>query len=91
MQYFSNATASKIVKLNEQPGCTTATLTDERSHQSQTRQHPAAHYIQMLQQRGYHSIDAGKYAALRAVLGAEHRFNLPSELGRQVYAQLIAA
>lgn len=91
MQYFSNATATKIVKLNEQPGRTTATLTDERSHQTQTRQQPAAHYVQKLRQRGYHPIDSKEYAALCAVLVAEHRFNLPSELGREMYAQLTAA
>lgn len=33
MEYFSNATATKVVKLNAQPGRTSATLTDERSHQ----------------------------------------------------------
>jgi len=90
MQYFSNVTATKIVKINEQPGRTTATLTDERSHQTQTRQHPATHYVQTLRQRGYHPIDAEEYAALRAVLGAEHRDNLPSALCRQMYAQLTA-
>ena len=90
MQYFSNARATKIVKLTEQPGRTTATLTDERSHQTRTRQDSAAYYVSILRQRGYHAIDAEKYAALRADLSAQHRENLTSDLGWQLYPQLAA-
>ena len=91
MQYYADPISGKIVKIQEQPGRTTATLTDERSHQTQTRPLPAAYYIQILRQRGYHPIEAGKYAALRADLCAQHRENLSTELHRQLYAQLVAA
>lgn len=91
MQYYANPASGKIVKIQEQPGRTTTTLTDERSHQTRTHPQSAAYYIQILRQRGYHPIDAGKYAALRADLSAQHRENLPTELHRQLYAQFAAA
>lgn len=90
MQYFTNPTSGKAVKLNELAARTAITVSDASGHVSRTCDRPAAHYVRILSERGYQPATAEQYAAARMALQSEQKYNFSPELGKALYAQLAA-
>jgi len=90
MQYFTNPTSGKAVKINELGARTAITVSDASGHVSRTCARPAAHYVQILRERGYRPATAGQYAAARTALQSEQKYGFSPELGKAIYAQLAA-
>ena len=90
MQYFTNPTSGKAVKINDLGTRSAITVSDASGHVSRTCDRPAAHYVQRLKDKGYRPATAEQYAAARSALQSEQKYHFSPELGKALYDQLAA-